>query len=327
MTEHKRLEEDLDSPTPTRDRTLAPNGEGQQRAIIVGINHSELGELKELLKTAGAVVVGEMTQRRPHHDPHSNPATYIGKGKVKELAYAVKKADANLVVTDDELTARQVKNLEEALGVSVIDRTTVILDIFATHATSAEGKLQVELAQLQYNLAHMRGLWPHLERLGAGIGTRGPGETQIETDRRLARQQILKLKKQLLRVEKHRRLLRQERQSSAYPLVALAGYTNAGKSSLMNALTDAHRETSGMLFQTLDPTTRIVKRNGNSWLAVDTVGFIRKLPHQLIEAFKATLEETRESDLILHVIDASIANIPEEAEELQGIPEQVAVLT
>ena len=206
---------------------------------------------------------------------------------------------------DDELAPRQERNLEQALGVPVIDRTAVILDIFADHAHSAEGKLQVELAQLEYNLARMRGLWTHLERLGGGIGTRGPGETQIETDRRLARARIATLRRRLERLERNREVMRARRSGSALPIVALAGYTNAGKSTLLNAMTGAGTGVGERLFHTLDPTTRAYRHHGRRYLLTDTVGFIRKLPHQLVEAFKATLEETALADLILHVVDAS----------------------
>jgi GTPase len=202
---------------------------------------------------------------------------------------------------------RQERNLEQEVGVPVLDRTAVILDIFADHASSAEGKLQVELAQLEYNLARMRGLWTHLERLGGGIGTRGPGETQIETDRRLARDRIAALKQRLERTRATRGVMRAERERAHLPTVALAGYTNAGKSTLLNALTGAEAEVRDRLFHTLDPMTRSFEIAGRQYLITDTVGFIRKLPHQLVEAFAATLEEALEADLILHVVDASAA--------------------
>jgi GTP-binding protein HflX len=242
-----------------------------------------------------------MTQRRAKPDPDR----YFGKGKLSELKQAIKEADANLVVADDELAPRQERNLEQEVGVPVLDRTAVILDIFADHASSAEGKLQVELAQLEYNLARMRGLWTHLERLGGGIGTRGPGETQIETDRRLARDRIAALKRRLDRTRATRSVMRAERERAHLPTVALAGYTNAGKSTLLNALTGAEAEVRDRLFHTLDPMTRSFEITGRQYLITDTVGFIRKLPHQLVEAFAATLEEALEADLILHVVDAS----------------------
>ena len=267
----------------------------------------QLTELRELLRTAGVADVGEMVQRREH--PHPN--SYLGRGKVDELKDELARADANLVACDDELSPRQERNLEAALGIPVIDRTAIILDIFAAHAHSAEGKLQVELAQLEYNLARMRGLWSHLERLGAGridggIGTRGPGETQIETDRRLARDRISALKRKLEHVASSRSVMRAERERAHLPQVALAGYTNAGKSTLLNALTGATIGVGDRLFHTLDPTTRVMHAGGRDYLMTDTVGFIRKLPHQLVDAFGATLEETRLADLILHVVDASV---------------------
>src|SRR3954447_18483557 len=260
-----------------------------------------LAELKELLRTAGVATAGEAVQQREAPDPDR----YCGRGKLAELKEGIAACDANLVACDDELAPRQERNLEAALGVPVIDRTAVILDIFADHAHSAEGKLQVELAQLEYNLARMRGLWTHLERLGGGIGTRGPGESQIETDRRLARDRIANLRRRLERLERNREVMRARRSGSALPIVALAGYTNAGKSTLLNAMTGAGTGVGERLFHTLDPTTRAYRHHGRRYLLTDTVGFIRKLPHQLVEAFKATLEETALADLIVHVVDAS----------------------
>jgi GTP-binding protein HflX len=280
-----------------------------QRALTIGVGKEEpdLSELRELLRTAGVAVTGEMVQRRERPDPDR----YFGRGKLAELKQAAKEADANLIAVDDELLPRQERNLEEELGIPVIDRTAIILDIFADHARSAEGKLQVELAQLEYNLARMRGLWTHLERLGAGrmdggIGTRGPGESQIETDRRLARNRISALRRRLRETKATRETMRRERERAGLPTVALAGYTNAGKSTLLNAMTGADVGVRERLFHTLDPTTRSFEISGRQYLITDTVGFIRKLPHQLVEAFSATLEEALGADLIVHVVDASV---------------------
>jgi GTPase len=282
------------------------NPRARQRAIAVGVvpqlpDGDPLAELKELLRTAGVATEGELIQRRAEPDPDR----YLGRGKLRELKQALREHGANLIAADDELVPRQERNLESELGVPVIDRTAVILDIFADHARSAEGKLQVELAQLEYNLARMRGLWTHLERLGAGIGTRGPGESQIETDRRLARDRIATLRRRLERLEGNRGLMRATREQASLPTIALAGYTNAGKSTLLNALTGAGVGVGERLFHTLDPTTRAFEHDGRRYLMTDTVGFIRKLPHQLVEAFKATLEETALADLIVHVVDAA----------------------
>jgi len=290
----------------------ARNPRARQRALAIGVltgtpgEDIELSEMTELLRTAGVATNGIVTQQRAEPDPDR----YFGKGKLIEVAEQIKAVDANLLVCDDELAPRQERNLEAELKVPVLDRTAVILDIFADHAHSAEGKLQVELAQLEYNLARMRGLWTHLERLGAGrmdggIGTRGPGESQIETDRRLARDRISALRRELKVVERSRETMRAERDRSGVPTIALAGYTNAGKSSLLNAVTGAGVGVGDRLFHTLDPTTRAFEHDGRRYVLTDTVGFIRKLPHQLVEAFKATLEETVVADLILHVVDAS----------------------
>jgi GTP-binding protein HflX len=295
-----------------------PAQRARQRAFCVAAlqEGEDLSELGELLRTAGVAVVGEMVQRR--EQPHPN--TYLGPGKVQEAKAAAKACDANLIACDDELTARQERNLEEAVGLPVVDRTTVILDIFASHAGSAEGKLQVELAQLEYNLARMRGLWSHLERLGGGIGTRGPGETQIETDRRLARDRIATLRRRLEHVKGTRAVQRAERERAALPTLALVGYTNAGKSTLLNALTGSEVGVRDRLFHTLDPTTRTLRLGGRPYLLTDTVGFISKLPHQLVDAFGATLEETRRAEILAHVLDASASD--EQAEIMQRSVEQ-----
>lgn len=294
-----------------------PVGRTEQRAFMIAAlpDGDDLSELRELLRTAGVPTVGQLVQHRDR--PHPN--TYLGPGKIEEVKARIAETGANVVACDDELTPRQERNLERALDTPVVDRTSVILDIFAGHAHTAEGKLQVELAQLQYNLARMRGLWTHLERLGAGstaspgIGTRGPGETQIETDRRLARDRITALRRRLERVKAARTTMRAERRRSELPTVALVGYTNAGKSTLFNRLTGADVGVRNRLFHTLDPTIRRCSLGGRDYLLTDTVGFIRKLPHQLVDAFGATLEETRIADLLLHVVDASAP----EAERLE----------
>jgi GTPase len=284
----------------------APGAE-PERGFVVAVlapgvdEEQELGELRELLRTAGVEPVGELVQRRPAPDVR----TYVGKGKLEELKELVKGSGAESLIVDDELDPGQQRRLEDALTARVIDRTQLILDIFAQHARSAEGKLQVELAQLEYNLPRMRGMWQHLERLGGGIGTRGPGESQLETDRRIARRRIGLLKRKLRELEKRRALQRKAREESVVPVVALAGYTNAGKSTLLNALTDAEASVNDRLFETLDPTTRGFVHDGRRYLVTDTVGFIRRLPHQLVEGFAATLEETLLADLVLHVVDAS----------------------
>jgi GTP-binding protein HflX len=307
------------------------NPRARQRALVVGIDpgggDGTLDELKELLRTAGVATAGELIQRREAPDPDR----YLGRGKLDELKGEIARSGANLVATDDELAPRQERSLERALGVPVIDRTAVILDIFADHAHSAEGKLQVELAQLEYDVARLRGLWTHLDSLAGGIGTRGgsptrgPGERQIEIDRRLARDRIASLRRELDKVERSRGVMRARRTASALPRLALAGYTNAGKSTLLNALTGAGVGVGERLFHTLDPTTRAYEYDGRRYLVTDTVGFIRKLPHGLVEAFKATLEETVLADLILLVVDAAE---PEEQREaamaaVDGVLEEI----
>jgi GTP-binding protein HflX len=284
----------------------APGAEPERGFLVAvlaqGADAAEdLAEMRELMRTAGVEPVGELVQRRPGPDPR----TYVGKGKLVELKAAVSNAGAESLLVDDDLDPGQQRRLEDELKLRVVDRTQLILDIFAQHAVSAEGKLQVELAQLEYNLPRMRGLWQHLERLGGGIGTRGPGETQLETDRRLARRRVSLLKRRLKELERRRDTQRKARRRAETPVVALAGYTNAGKSTLLNALTDAQVSVDDRLFETLDPTTRSFAQDGRPYLVTDTVGFIRRLPHQLVEGFAATLEETIHADLVLQVADAS----------------------
>ncbi|HEX6701440.1 MAG TPA: GTPase HflX [Gaiellaceae bacterium] len=283
-----------------------------ERGFLVAVHPQntaeELDELRELARTALVEPVGELVQHRRQPDRRS----YVGKGKLEELTQAYRAAGAEVLVVDDELDPVQQRTLENALQARVVDRTQLILDIFAQHAVTAEGKLQVELAQLEYNLPRMRGMWQHLERLGggtgalgAGVGTRGPGESQLETDRRIARRRIGLLRKRLASLSKQRAVRRRERERSATPVIALAGYTNVGKSTLLNALTGAEASVDNRLFETLDPTTRGFEHDGRRYLVTDTVGFIRRLPHQLVEGFAATLEETLVADLVLHVVDGS----------------------
>jgi len=288
--------------------TVAVGEEGQERAILVGLDQGNgqgkdsLEELARLADTAGAVVVHQELQRRQEIDS----IFYIGKGKVAELALLRQSLKANLVIFDDELSAVQTRNLEEALGVKVIDRTTLILDIFASRAQSREGKLQVELAQLKYRLPRLTGLGQVLSRLGGGIGTRGPGEKKLEVDRRRIRRRIFELEREIQDVKKQRDARRLRRKKNELPVVALVGYTNAGKSTLMNALSNSNVLTEDKLFATLDPVTRRVSLpDKREFLLVDTVGFINKLPHDLVEAFHSTLEEVLYADLLLHVVDAS----------------------
>src|SRR5215208_1369519 len=289
-------------------------GTEPERAFLLAVLPSgadadeELAELRELARTALAAPVGELVQHRAQPDRRS----YVGKGKLEELKSAYKDAGAEVLLVDDELSPTQQRTLENALTARVVDRTQLILDIFAQHAVSAEGNLQVELAQLEYNLPRMRGAWQHLERLGggrgtvgAGVGTRGPGESQLETDRRLARRRITLLRKRLKALSKQRETRRRARRRSEVPTVALAGYTNVGKSTLLNALTSGDVSVRNRLFETLDPTTRAFEHEGRRYLVTDTVGFIRRLPHQLVDGFASTLEETLVADLILHVVDAS----------------------
>ena len=284
----------------------------QEKVILVAVDledgtdveHS-LDELSELAETAGAVTVGRMIQKRDA----VHPGTYVGKGKIEELRFMIREEGAEAIVCDDELSPAQITNLQEELQVKVIDRTVLILDIFAAHARTSEGKLQVELAQLRYRASRLVGLGKSLSRLGGGIGTRGPGEKKLEMDRRLIKERISMLNRQLKEVVQNRETQRHKRSQNQTPTVAIVGYTNAGKSTLLNTLTEASVLEEDKLFATLDPTTRALElEDGQKILFTDTVGFISKLPHQLIRAFRSTLEEAKYADLILHVVDASNPN-------------------
>lgn len=280
-----------------------------ERVILVGVSQQDgddaedsVAELAELVETAGAVVVGTLIQKREN----IHPGTYVGTGKVFELEELIEQTGATGIVCDDELSPAQLKNLEEALKTKVMDRTLIILDIFAARASTSEGKIQVELAQLKYRLSRLSGLGCSLSRLGGGIGTRGPGEKKLEMDRRLINSRVAQLNRELKEVQRHREVNRQQRKRSGIPVVAVVGYTNAGKSTLLNHLTNAEVLEEDKLFATLDPTTRILElTNNQKVLMTDTVGFIRKLPHHLIDAFRSTLEEAKYADIILHVVDAS----------------------
>ena len=304
----------------TRQPDPVPGAE-PERGFVLGVfpkgvdGSVELAELRDLARTAGVEPIAELVQHREHPDPR----TFVGKGKLGELKAGYAEAGAEVLLVDDELTPTQQRVLEDALKSRVVDRTQLILDIFAQHARSAEGKLQVELAQLEYNLPRMRGLWQHLERLGGGVGTRGPGESQLESDRRQARTRVSILKRRLRGLEAQRAVRRKERKRTTAPTIALAGYTNVGKSTLLNALTGASATVNDRLFETLDPTTRAFEHVGKRYLVTDTVGFIRRLPTQLVEGFASTLEETLVADLVLHVADASL---PEDL-----LREQIAAVT
>ena len=281
----------------------------EEKVILVGVSEQEgddaedsVTELAELVKTAGAIVVGTLIQKRET----IHPGTYVGTGKVEEIAQLIAQTGATGIVCDDELSPAQLRNLENMLDTKVMDRTLIILDIFAARATTSEGKIQVELAQLKYRLSRLSGLGKTMSRLGGGIGTRGPGEKKLEIDRRLINDRIAQLNRELKEVVKHREITRAKRAKSEVPVVEIVGYTNAGKSTLLNHLTDAEVLEEDKLFATLDPTTRMLELDGHQQvLLTDTVGFIRKLPHHLIEAFKSTLEEAKYADYIFHVVDAS----------------------
>lgn len=280
-----------------------------ERVLLIGVSEQDgddaedsLEELAELVHTAGAQVVGTLIQKRER----IHPGTYVGIGKVAEIAELLRTTGATGIVCDDELTPAQLKNLENMLDTKIMDRTLIILDIFAARATTSEGKIQVELAQLKYRLSRLSGLGRSLSRLGGGIGTRGPGEKKLEMDRRLINSRVAQLNRELKEVQMHREITRAQRKRTGIPVVAIVGYTNAGKSTLLNKLTNADVLEEDKLFATLDPTTRILELGKNQEvLMTDTVGFIRKLPHHLIQAFRSTLEEAKYADIILHVVDAS----------------------
>src|SRR6185503_13121354 len=289
-----------------------------ENAILVGTH--ALDELRELATSAGARIIDEVIQRRERPDP----ATYIGKGKVEELREQVLIEGVDVVIFDDELSPSQARNLEEALETKVVDRTGLILDIFGRRARTKEGKLQVELAQLEYRLTRLAGYREYLSRLGGGIGTRGPGETKLEMDRRQIRHRISTLKRDIEQMRKHRQLHRERRRRDQLPLVSLVGYTNAGKSTLFRALSKEDTLVSNRLFSTLDTLIRQIQLGGNSSVLIsDTVGFIKKLPHQLVSAFRATLEEVVEADLILHVVDVSDPDRFEKHETVLGVLEEI----
>ena len=321
-------------------RVTHVTAEPVERAYLVAVERKDRGanrrwntqssvdELAQLVLTAGATVVGRSVQRRER----PTAAHYIGRGKVLELAAQRHDLGYSTVIFDDELSPSQQRNLEEALKVKILDRTALILDIFAQHAHTREGALQVELAQLEYHLPRLAGQWTHLERLEGRIGTRGPGETQLETDRRLIRNKIGRLKRELEQVRKHRALYRRRRARQGVPVVSLVGYTNAGKSTLMRALSGADVLVEDKLFATLDPVTRrVALPHGAAFLLTDTVGFIQKLPTQLVAAFRATLEELAEADLLLHVVDITHADAAEQAQTVEetlgalGLAEQPRV--
>lgn len=310
------------------------NEQKQERVILAGVHRGQkdilwdtteesMHELGELVKTAGGVVAGEMVQNKADIET----ATYMGEGKLEELKTAAEALEADTVVFDDELSPVQMRNITDYLGIKVLDRSMLILDIFAMRAKSGEGKLQVELAQLKYRLPRLRGFGTEMSRTGAGIGTRGPGETRLESDRRHIRRRIGALEEEIRELKKHRLLIRDRRKKDGVIIAALVGYTNAGKSTLLNTLTDADVFAEDKLFATLDPTSRAITLDDNrKILLVDTVGFIRKLPHHLIEAFKSTLEEAVVADVLLHVIDASCGEMDSQIEVVERVLKDIGAV-
>ena len=301
----------------------------QEKLILVGVGeqngddvNESLDELEELVETTGAVVCGRIVQNLEIR----NNATYVGSGKIQEIAELIEQTGATGIVCDDELSPAQLKNLDDALNVKIMDRTLVILDIFAARASTSEGKIQVELAQLKYRASRLSGLGVSMSRLGGGIGTRGPGEKKLEIDRRLIRDRISQLNKELKVIQKHRDVTRAQRKRNNIPVIAIVGYTNAGKSTLLNHLTDATVLEEDKLFATLDPTTRLLELDAHQQvLLTDTVGFIRKLPHNLIEAFKSTLEEAKYADYIFHVVDSSNVNYEHQMETVYQTLDELEV--
>ena len=310
---------------------VAPRRVTRERAVIGALRRSSqrraeveesLEELSGLVEAAGATVVERVIQERTS----ATPAYYFGRGKVDQIGELARARGANLFISDDALSPIQERNISETLGIKVIDRTALILDIFAQRARTAEGKLQVELAQLTYLLPRLVGQWTHLERLGGGIGTRGPGETQLESDRRVIRLRVMKIRRELESVQVHRRLQREGRRKRGVPVVALVGYTNAGKTTLLNRLSGAHLVAADRLFVTLDPAARLVAPEGQRpFILTDTVGFIRKLPHELVAAFRATLEELTEADVLLHVVDASHPALDEHVAAVEALLDELEV--
>ncbi|PYN74075.1 MAG: GTPase HflX [Candidatus Rokuibacteriota bacterium] len=311
----------------------AANGtrNGRERAMIGALRRpsqrrwqvdESLEELAGLVTAAGGTVVGRITQERAA----PAPGLFFGRGKIDEIGATARAVSADLFVSDDPLSPIQERNISEALGIKVIDRTALILDIFAQRARTSEGKLQVELAQLTYLLPRLVGQWTHLERLGGGIGTRGPGETQLESDRRVIRRKVMQIRRQLEGVQVHRRLQRQGRRRAGVPVVALVGYTNAGKTTLLNRLAGSRLTAADQLFVTLDPAARLVHpEGGRRFVLTDTVGFIRKLPHELVAAFRATLEELADADVLLHVVDASHPALEEHMQAVDDLLRELAV--
>lgn len=308
---------------------MIQTAEKKEKFILVGVEtgkdrmEESLSELAELLDTAGGETVGRVIQNLES----INKATYVGKGKVEEIKELAEELGADGIVCDDELSPAQLSNLKDELDIKVLDRTLVILDIFASHAKSSEGKLQVEMAQLKYRSSRLMGLGKNLSRLGGGIGTRGPGESKLETDRRAIRERVSQLRTEIEKVESSRDTLRKHRMSDGIPVIAIVGYTNAGKSTLLNKITDAGILAEDKLFATLDPTTRSLKiPDGEEVLFTDTVGFISKLPHNLVDAFKSTLEEAKYADLILHVADASNPEVDEQMKVVYRTLEELKVV-